>query len=558
MRINVFLKTSITKLFSRKSFSRFGLTKLTSPILLIYVFVINSIIQAYAQSARVAIVYDYAGGGNDFRIQRNANANSIPIEDAAERRIEEQGGLSVPNDGNSWASFRFESPNDYAGLIVKTVPRSLSSPPITRYIFPCKFSGQWIIAWRSSSNARTCDGEHGRIEIVTDPANLFSDSLQIIEMLTSLGKYVYSKQVAAEGVSSNNLLVNPGSEATVIKTGSTSTSSTTYETNYTYNVERCKPGSESYPEYYYCHRRDILSEDRNTVTKNTVEIEVLEGNVLIQSEQNPEGIRVREGQRYSYPDDDISDFDIENASFSCSTIRFLNPAYLERNSTSQNILAGIAEQLLEHRKTLGIVGNPPESLASLEKNVLNQLNSLRTNPANFLARLENNTNFYYDNWLRLPGEEISRETRIRQVDEAIDFLRSQQALPALSISSGMTIASQDHVEDQGTTGKNFGHTGDNGSGYWDRLRRYGSVGCELMGENISYFDSNIVEDGQSKAEMILVELLINDSRQVGSRENIFNPDFQVTGIACGSHGDFLREMCVINYAAGFLERTEAN
>ncbi|MEM9806388.1 MAG: CAP domain-containing protein [Cyanobacteria bacterium P01_D01_bin.56] len=515
--------------------------------LLVLFFVFTAAPQLYAQSNRAAIIQEYNGGGSSFRIRQNANSNSIPIEEininSQAGRIEEYGGMSVPNDGESWASFRFETAEEYGGLIISTRPNRRQEPSTTDYIFPCTFRGQLIIAWPNSTNARTCDNsESGRIQIITDPENVLSSSNQIDEQLISSSDQHQRKQNTTDQTSSD-LFVSPGSGATVIRT----TARLSTEHGYRYFVERCDDNSI----YYYCHRSERVIVEETEV----IGIEVMEGDILVESDKSPEGVRVRKGERYSYPSEELSEFDVGSAAFSCETVRFLNPANWLDPSIPQNIASGIADQLKEHRDALGISGRPPNNLTELENYVVDELNSLRTSPNAYAGMLEGRRQFYYENWLELPGEDLAQNVRVSAVNEAIDFLRSQTPLPPLSVSSGMSRASQDHVDDQGSTGKYFGHTGDDGSGYWDRLARYGTVRCG-MHENVSYFDSRIAEDTQTEAQIAVVELLISDGqRQAGERDNIFNPEFQVMGVACGPHGDFLREMCDITYAAAYLENT---
>jgi uncharacterized protein YkwD len=541
MNIAIFIrifKVKIQSTLKTNQLLRSGLALLFALSLLLTV----GLKSGYAQRARAAIVQTVTFGNGDrdlFRLIRTDSSSSEAINNIppAQRRIEERGGLSIPNDGESLASFRFESAQEYGGLIVQTRPMQRVEPRTTDYLFPCQFRGQWIIAWPSNANARTCDNrENGRIQIVRDPGNLFSSLGHSSELaISSLTEY-NNKQNTSEA-SSDSLVVSPGSEGTVIRT-----TANPY-TEYRNVVERCDEAFVG----DYCQRRI-------PVQKEAIDIEVLEGDILVESERNPEGARVREGQRYSYPNGQRTNFDVGAASLSCETLRFLNSAYWIDSDTPQGVATGIAEQLKQHRESLGISGRPASNLTALEQSIVNELNRLRTSPGAYADELERQKRFYYENWLKLAGETIDPSLRVSAVDEAIAFVRSQRILSPFSVSIGMSRASRDHVNDQGRTGRNFGHTGDDRSGYWDRLRRYGTVGC-ADGENVSYYDPSLASSRQSEAQVAVAELLINDGqRQGGDRDDIFNPDFQVMGVACGSHGPFLREMCDITYAAGFVER----
>ena len=535
--------------FSRNSLAKplkLGVTSLLTFILILFLG-----FQGYAQMRGAAVVRTTTFGGGDrnmFRLTSSANAPSKPIAEIpeAQRRIDGEGGLSIPNDGESLVSFYFERQSgsnrerDYGGLVVQTRPDRRTQPPTTNYKYPCEFNGQLIIAWPSGRNARTCDNqEDGRIEIVTDPQRLLSftrpGDLVPGDTYSTVRKQDVSEEISDE----RNLAVSPGNEATVIRT-----TARTYTEN-KIEIQRCD--------------RDFFGDYCQVnipVVRQAVNIEVLEGNVLVESEQNPSGARVRKGQRYSYPSNDLANFNVDEAALSCETLRFLNPAYWLDADTPQNIADGITQQLKEHRDLLGVSGRPPRNLSSLENALVAELNYLRSNPKNYGDLVDQKKQFYYDNWLRLPGETIAPNIRRQAVDEAIIFLRSQQNLPDFSVSTGLSMASREHVIGQGRTGMNFGHTGDNGDGYWDRIKRQGTTAPCGIGENVSYYDpSPANNNAQLEAQIALMELIIDDGqRQAGSRENIFNQDFQVIGVACGSHGNFLREMCDITYASGFLEK----
>jgi uncharacterized protein YkwD len=163
--------------------------------------------------------------------------------------------------------------------------------------------------------------------------------------------------------------------------------------------------------------------------------------------------------------------------------------------------------------------------------VLQEINLARTAPQQYADTLAQ----------RMAG--VRTRQGQRSLEEAVAFLRKASPLPPLSYSEGMASGALRHVEDQGSKGT-FGHQGSDRSNPWDRMSANGKwTGC--AGENISY--------GYDDPGMIVATLIVDDGvRGRGHRKNIFNRSFAVAGIACGPHARY-REMCVIDFAGGFVE-----
>ncbi|HOJ62970.1 MAG TPA: CAP domain-containing protein [Spirochaetota bacterium] len=184
-------------------------------------------------------------------------------------------------------------------------------------------------------------------------------------------------------------------------------------------------------------------------------------------------------------------------------------------------------------------------LTELEIEVVKELNLARTNPKQYAEYLKEYKKYYNGNYLQFPNKiRIITNEGIRAVDEAINELLSYTPMQPLKISKGMSLAAKDHVNDQGTKGS-LGHTGSDGSSPFVRMNRYGKWDV-TAGENIDY--------GNDVARYIVFSWIIDDGVSGrGHRKNIFNKNFNIVGVAFGSHKIY-GYMCVMTFAGKYTEK----
>jgi uncharacterized protein YkwD len=125
------------------------------------------------------------------------------------------------------------------------------------------------------------------------------------------------------------------------------------------------------------------------------------------------------------------------------------------------------------------------------------------------------------------------------VRECYRVLMDSPASPPLAPRPGLSLASRDHVLDQGPRGS-VGHTGSNGSRPRDRIQRRETDALRTWGENVAY--------GWSDPRRIVFALLVDDGvPNRGHRENIMNPKYQTAGVSIGEHKVY-DWMCVMEFA----------
>ncbi|HEY9227034.1 MAG TPA: CAP domain-containing protein [Gemmatimonadaceae bacterium] len=183
----------------------------------------------------------------------------------------------------------------------------------------------------------------------------------------------------------------------------------------------------------------------------------------------------------------------------------------------------------------------------MEREIVDEINSARTNPrayANVIAEL---LPYFDGDVLRRPGMRPRQTVEgIAPARQAIDALREQRPVGALNVTEGLALAARDHVNDQSRSGQT-GHRSSDGTAPDARADRYGTWAVSYS-ENIAY--------GQfSRGADVVLSLIIDDGvPDRGHRRNIFDPSFNVVGVACGPHPRF-GTTCVIEHAGLFISET---
>lgn len=182
-------------------------------------------------------------------------------------------------------------------------------------------------------------------------------------------------------------------------------------------------------------------------------------------------------------------------------------------------------------------------LSTFDKEVILEINKLRSNPAQYAAEyVEPLRKLYKGYSLNYPGNlPLMTKEGVSALNECVRFLKAHSPVSILQPSIGLTSAARDHVADQSRRG-GTGHRGHDRSGFRDRIERYGKWRGTIA-ENIAY--------GDVSPRQVVIYLLIDDGiRSRGHRLNFLNKNLRLVGVAEGSH-PYYKKMCVMEFAGEF-------
>ncbi len=181
-------------------------------------------------------------------------------------------------------------------------------------------------------------------------------------------------------------------------------------------------------------------------------------------------------------------------------------------------------------------------LSDLEKQVIHELNKVRSNPERFSEEyIEILMSAYNEKTYTYPGQDpVKSQEGIKPLIECIQVLRNTAPLPILSPANGLAKGAKYLVKDQQYGGT--GHIARDGYTPQKRIEKYGEWNI-CSAEDITY--------GSFEARQIVIALLIDDGvPDRGHRKNILNPCTRFVGVSYGGHPSY-QSMCVIDYAGEY-------
>lgn len=181
-----------------------------------------------------------------------------------------------------------------------------------------------------------------------------------------------------------------------------------------------------------------------------------------------------------------------------------------------------------------------------EKDVILEMNKVRTNPKLYAEYLKEERGYYNGKIRDKNGYLLETNEGVKAIDECIAYLQKAKSCGILKVDENLCKAAKDHARD--LSAKNTtGHRGSDKSTPGDRIERHTDRSYLSWAENISFGDG----DGR---EMVM-QLLVDDGvASRGHRTNIMNPVFTHAGLSIMPHKTYSL-LCVIDYIAYYAERT---
>ena len=177
-------------------------------------------------------------------------------------------------------------------------------------------------------------------------------------------------------------------------------------------------------------------------------------------------------------------------------------------------------------------------MTEIEKDLLKEVNELRTNPKGYAEKIEKNKQYFKDKIYRHPDDKhgVKTEEGAEAYDEAIDFLKNKAvAVEALIPSKGLNkIAIDILTEYQKDIDAKL-----------DLDAIIGKHGT-LQG---AY--KQVVQFGSSRPEQIIINLVVSDGDKTrGQRDALLMEDMKKVGVAYGTHETY-RNFTVITECSKF-------
>jgi len=188
-----------------------------------------------------------------------------------------------------------------------------------------------------------------------------------------------------------------------------------------------------------------------------------------------------------------------------------------------------------------------KSISAIEQAVINEINTVRTDPKKYIGYLEEYEKFLRGKIVYLPGTVPLETTEGSEaIKDAIKDLKKVSKLEPLNISYGLSKAANLQLKDL-MQDLALGHTGKYGSTLTQRVAKFGRIGNRYA-ENIAY-------QSDTARDFVLTMIIDDGLKSRTHRKNILSRNFKLIGVAFGK-GKNDMGLCVVVFADIFTETTQ--
>lgn len=174
----------------------------------------------------------------------------------------------------------------------------------------------------------------------------------------------------------------------------------------------------------------------------------------------------------------------------------------------------------------------------IEKNILKEVNELRTNPSAYAEKIEKNKQYFKDKIYSHPDDKNKVKTQegAAAYDEAIDFLKNKaEAVEALIPSKGLNKIAIDILTE-----------------YQKNIDAEIDLDT-IIGNHGAYEGAyrQVVQFGSNRPEQIIINLVVSDGDKTrGQRDALLQKNLKKVGVAFGPH-DIYNHLTVVTECTKF-------
>jgi len=184
---------------------------------------------------------------------------------------------------------------------------------------------------------------------------------------------------------------------------------------------------------------------------------------------------------------------------------------------------------------------------SFLRQLVEEINSARTNPAAYASKIQEYIPHFQDKILKLPDQRVAIKTQegAAAYEECVNFLKSAEATEAHVPSRGLTRIANDFLSGVQSVDPS----------------QIGTIDMNAIIDKYGSFQGNFsraMEFGGSTPEQVVINLLVSDGDKTRSqRDALLNPILKRVGVAQGKH-DIYRTVTIIVSCTVFQNNVDSD